>query len=422
MFLLYPVGHDKEVWRTPYVTLGLIAVNAIIWLLTLPLVLSSPETFLSRFGLIPADFNWLSIFTSMFLHAGLFHLVGNLWFLYLVGCNMEDVWGRLPFLGFFLLGGVAGALAHMAMNLESTIPCIGASGAISGVMGAFMVRNYRTKIKIGWLFIFIPFVRAGTFKAQAYIVFGWWFLDQLLLASLGGESGVAVWAHIGGFTFGLVVALLMKGMRIEEQYLTPRLEQTTELVEQDPRLLQAIEARANGSPEHSLDLLREIIADAPDNIDARLEAAQQQLSLGQTEDALVNYDNAIEQLLKIGDENSALNVLAELSAAELDGKLGPNSLFRLANLHAERERYDEAARLFGLIHHLHASHPLAPVALYRCGSIMREKLGDLRLAAGAYRYLIEHYPDTEWIASVQDALAEMSGTDLSASTISSCPT
>ncbi|KPL11470.1 hypothetical protein AMJ71_00715 [candidate division TA06 bacterium SM1_40] len=117
-----------------------------------------------------------------------------------------------------------------------------------------------------------------------------------------------------------------------------------------------------------------------------------------------------------------MNVLAELSAAELDGKLGPNSLFRLANLHAERGRYDEAARLFGLIPHLHASHPLAPVALYRCGSIMREKLGDLRLAAGAYRYLIEHYPDTEWIASVQDALAEMSGTDLSASTISSCPT
>jgi membrane associated rhomboid family serine protease len=422
MFLLYPIGHEKEVRRIPYITFGLIGANALIWLLTLRLFFGEPTAFLCQYGLVPADFNWLSLFTSMFLHAGFFHLVGNLWFLYLVGCNMEDLWGRVPFLGFYLAAGIVAAFTHMAMNPSSTIPCIGASGAISGVMGAFMIRNYRIRVTIGWLFIFIPFVRSGTFQARAYIVFGWWFLDQLLMAFLGGGADVAVWAHIGGFAFGLLIALLMRAWSIEERYLAPQIEESVELVEQDPRLLEAIEARSSGNFEYSLDLLEQIVADSPQNIDARLEAAQQQLSLGRAEEALENFDRAIEQLLKCGEEETALNLLSELRLAGMDRKLGPDALFRLAKLHVERNRFEDAVSLFGLIPHLHGSHPLAPLALYRCGSIMHEHLARPDLAAGAYRYLIEHYPDTEWIAAVEDALARLAEPEPSMAQLAGCST
>jgi membrane associated rhomboid family serine protease len=407
MIFFYPVGHEKGVRRIPYVTFGLIVANCLIWLLTLRILNANPDPFLQRFGFIPAEPNLFSVFTSMFLHAGLFHILGNMWFLYLVGCNMEDVWGRLPFLGFYLVAGVAAALTHMAMNSASVIPCVGASGAISGVMGAFMIRHLRTKVTVRWAILFIPFFRTGTFRAEAYIVFGWWFADQLLVALMGAYANVAVWAHIGGFLFGLAAALVNKQMHIEETYLAPRLEQATELADQDPRVLEAMEAHSSGDSQRSLELLCKVIETTPGNVDARLEAARRQLDLGRTDDAVENLDHAIRELIRIGDEKTALAIFYELCNSKLERKLGPNALFRLANLLAEGEQFAEAARLFGLIPANHASDPLAPIALYRCASILKDKFHDHDLATGAYRYLLERYPDTEWRPAVEDALSQL---------------
>jgi membrane associated rhomboid family serine protease len=167
--------------------------------------------FYRKYGYVPSRGGFFTMFSSIFLHGGILHLVFNMLFLWLSGCNIEDLWGRIVYPIFYLLGGIAATLAHGMMSPHSSIPCIGASGAIAAVMGAFLIRLYDTKIYFVY-FMWLGFrPKAGKFTAPAYLMLPLWFLDQLWEASTAGEtSGVGFWAHIGGFVFGAAIALLVK--------------------------------------------------------------------------------------------------------------------------------------------------------------------------------------------------------------------
>jgi membrane associated rhomboid family serine protease len=219
MSAILPLRTDYRDRSFPWVTTGLIVANVLVFLYELSLG-DRVEGFVQVFGTVPAAISsgqsvavpseplvspYLSLFTSMFLHAGWLHLLGNMLFLWVFGQNVEDAFGHGYYLVFYLACGIIANLAQVAVAPQSTIPGLGASGAISGVLGAYLVlfplAHVRTLVRIGWV-ILLPSV-------PAYLMLGGWFVLQLLsglgaLGTAGETGGVAYSAHIGGFVFGFI--------------------------------------------------------------------------------------------------------------------------------------------------------------------------------------------------------------------------
>jgi membrane associated rhomboid family serine protease len=200
--------------RMPAVTASLIAVNALVFLLEL----LRGETFVTSWSLVPADIvagrHLLTILSSMFMHGSFSHIIGNMVFLWAFGPEIEDLMGRGRYLVFYLLGGLAATFAQVAVDPASTVPNLGASGAIAAVMGGFLVTYPRDKIRS--LLVIFVFIRTAYIPAALLV--GVWFLMQLV--NLGAvaqnpqpSGGVAYAAHVGGFIFGAVTARLFEGQR-----------------------------------------------------------------------------------------------------------------------------------------------------------------------------------------------------------------
>jgi len=196
----------------PVVTTMIVAINVLVFLLQLTLPPGDVERFIYTFGLVPADFSVPSLFTSMFVHGGLGHVGGNLLYLWIFGDNVEDRLGHGRFLVFYLATGVVAALSQTAMDPESTVPMVGASGAIAGVMGGYFVLYPQSRV----LTLF-PFP-VMLFEVPAIFFLGLWFVMQFLsglgsLASAAGQGlpgGVAFWAHVMGFVAGVLLVRLMQ--------------------------------------------------------------------------------------------------------------------------------------------------------------------------------------------------------------------
>jgi membrane associated rhomboid family serine protease len=214
-----PIRDDNPTERTPYVTVGLIIVNAAIFLFGFT---RGPEfaSFVAiKYGFIPVELvqsieltpdfafsPWLTPFTSMFLHGGWMHLIGNMLFLWIFGNNIEDYFGHVKFILFYLLSGLAAVALFTALGPSSEVPLVGASGAIAGVMGAYIVLHPRARITILFFFIFIQL-----FELPAKVVLGLWFAYQLVMSLLdrAGGGSIAWAAHVGGFAFGWVILTLL---------------------------------------------------------------------------------------------------------------------------------------------------------------------------------------------------------------------
>ncbi len=225
---MFPLRDDNPTQRTAVVTVILIIVNVVVWLYVQGAGYS--ERLLSEsvcgLGMIPAEITGVlpsagavgpcalggltlgATVTSMFLHGSWLHLLANMWFLWLFGDNIEEALGHARFLVFYLLIGLAGAAAHILSDPTSVVPTVGASGAISGLMGAYLVLHPRARIQT--LFIFVIVLRI--IAVPAWIVLIMWFALQAIAAYVtpAGGSGVAVWAHIGGFIAGAVMVPLFR--------------------------------------------------------------------------------------------------------------------------------------------------------------------------------------------------------------------
>jgi len=187
---------------TPIVTISLIVANVLVFLYELTLG-RAVNDFTLYFGLVPAAFSWVAVFSSMFLHGGLFHVAGNMLYLWIFGDNVEDRMGHGRFLVFYLLCGTAAALAQTITAPDSVVPMVGASGAIAGVMGAYFVLYPKSRIVTLVTLVFFFQV----IEVPAIYFLGIWFVMQFLsgVGSIGtaATGGVAVWAHVGGFLAGL---------------------------------------------------------------------------------------------------------------------------------------------------------------------------------------------------------------------------
>ena len=216
--MLFPYKDDNPRILIPYVTYGIIAINILVFVIQFNLGISSQmaeENFIYSFGFIPANFSFITIFTSMFLHGGFSHIMGNMWFLWVFGDNVEGVLGHAKYALFYILCVVAATISQLLINPASTIPMVGASGAIAGVLGMYMIRFPKANVHV-FAFIIIFFT---TFRIPALFVLGFWFFNQLTngLGSLGFNTtgGVAWFAHIGGFIAGIMLNQAFKHIRLE---------------------------------------------------------------------------------------------------------------------------------------------------------------------------------------------------------------
>ena len=231
---MFPLRDDNPTFRRPVITYSIIAINALVWLVlqgagTGPAIYES----ICQYGLIPAELlntapvgtmvplsnalacrigssaNWFSLISSMFMHGSWFHILSNMWFLGIFGDNVEDRLGRVQFVVFYLVCGLAAAAAQIALNPSSIVPMVGASGAIGGVMGAYAILYPRARVETLLVLGFF-ITRIGV---PAALMLGYWFLLQLLSASaaIGGKvGGVAFGAHVGGFLMGIAIAYFFR--------------------------------------------------------------------------------------------------------------------------------------------------------------------------------------------------------------------
>ncbi len=218
---MIPLRDTQPSYGKPLMTAAIIALNILIFLYQFSLEPFSLNHFITTYGIVPAKFEYLDLLTSMFLHGGWLHLIGNMWFLWIYGDNVEDVLGHPRFLLFYLLCGIAAGLVQVLASPGSRIPTVGASGAIAGVMGAYLIKFPHSRI-VTLVPIFIFFT---TMEIPAVFMLLYWFVIQLFsgVGSIGTSSishgGVAWFAHIGGFLAGMV---LIKLMGTEDRYRNRR--------------------------------------------------------------------------------------------------------------------------------------------------------------------------------------------------------
>lgn len=215
--MIFPVGDEQiKGGYKPYVSYTLIGINVLVFLFQVMMPVAQHESFIFTYGSIPREImqgvDLYTMLTSMFLHAGWMHLIGNMLFLWVFADNIEAVIGNVQFLVFYLLGGLAASAAHIIFNMGSGIPAVGASGAISAVLGAYLIMFPRSRVKVFVAYIF------RSFHMPALYFLGLWGVQQFangLITIIPRDesaytSGVAWWAHIGGFLFGIIMGYFAK--------------------------------------------------------------------------------------------------------------------------------------------------------------------------------------------------------------------
>lgn len=212
--MIFPIGDvNVKGASKPVVTYILIGINIAVFAYQLTLTGPACNQFVYKYGAVPYELvhlqDWFTAWTSMFLHGGFMHIIGNMLFLWVFADNIEAILGKIPFFIFYMAGGLAAAILQTALNPASRIPMVGASGAISACLGAYIVMFPRSKIRVLIVFFFT------SIYVPAILFLGVWIIQQFIagygaIAKTSDTGGVAYWAHIGGFLFGVLVGFLYK--------------------------------------------------------------------------------------------------------------------------------------------------------------------------------------------------------------------
>jgi membrane associated rhomboid family serine protease len=362
---------------------------------------------LHRFGLVPSNMSRIhTFFTHQFIHAGIWHLLGNMLFLWVVGCLLEDSWGRLPFLVSFLAGGAVAGLIHCYQDTSSTMPLVGASGAIAAAMGAFTIRHFWTKIKFFYFFLLLIRPYAGTFYLPAFVFLPFWFAQQVALhyldGHLGGVSNVAYMAHIAGFTFGILTALAMRLAGFEERFLTPSVQKTQVAagVMKDPRFNRACELLTGGNVESARLLFNKLLADRPDDLDLMQDIAMFYREKALTTDYAALIEKALKLMILKDRMEDASRLALDMLRAPESTALNGQYLTRVAKWLAGQERYGDAHDIYRSI--ITSAQPLnirskAYVAL---ATLLVDKMGNTKDALTLLEDARSEALGEEWLDTI----------------------
>jgi len=380
--LIFPYSVDRRLQHVPYVTYVIVALNVLVYLACVAMFTSGPGTY-DRFvhwgGVTPEELAPHSLLTMQFIHDAPLplHVGINMLFLVLLGRHLEDVLGMVLYAVAYLGGGVSAALLHVLMvravspqGLDA--PMIGASGAISAVMGLFAVRFYRTRIKTFYVVGLPPLGYGGTFRPTSLLALGLWGLWELVqgLLTIGGAAGgVAHWAHLGGFAFGLLVALATgMGTEAAEMYTAA----------------DAYEHFRNGEFDRAVQSFRGVLQDHPDDAGCHHKLGVAYQLTNRPQRAAPHLARAIELYSSSGDDGMALDLMLALQPNDpVYRRLPPRVIVRLAEelVRAGEERaalaaYEATART-------HTGTAESEQAMLRCGELLLDRFG-LRDEAAAW--------------------------------------
>jgi membrane associated rhomboid family serine protease len=301
-----------------------------------------------RWGLIPSDMDPVGLLTHMFMHGGLMHLLGNMLILFLAGPFIEDVWGRPLYAAFYVVSGLVAAVTYAAFYPGSGTPMIGASGAIAGVMGAFLIRHATSRIQF---FYMVGLFFRGTFFAPAWLMLPLWLVQQVFMGmmvdglGLGGGGGVAYWAHVGGFVWGMLAAVAIKQLRVEERFVAPSIDEKITVL-QNPVIDEAYEAMEDNRPQEAYRKLSDALRENPENDDLAWALWDVAMRNGWAPQAAPAMPAVIERQLRQGHTEDALQTWYEL-ISNAPATIPPPRL-SLAMARANRERGHDQWALDGL--------------------------------------------------------------------------
>jgi len=356
-----------------------------------------------RFGSRPGAPDPVAAFTSMFLHADFWHLFWNMYYLWLLGCNLESVWSRRYFILVYLAGGLFANLADYLVRVRgcgADIPGIGASGAISAVMGAFLIRYWNTRLR----FLFITRI----FRLPVWLPLSAWFARQLYYGLYYFNENVSInfWAHIGGFAFGMAVAAGVRYFQVEDKGIAKQLRRQDEsdwqksaaaavaakAKERPLDLELGIEARKVGRLSEAREHLERAAKDFPLNLDIHFELQQVLQRMGLIQEANAHQAAVVGALLELGRIEEALSRYRQLKQVHPESVAPGRSQYRIARLLEERREWFLAADAYRSFAAKEPEDELAPKALYLSGLLLLNRLQEPDKAAAMFSYLVQRYP------------------------------
>jgi membrane associated rhomboid family serine protease len=301
-----------------------------------------------KWGFTPDDPGPVTLVTHVFMHAGWIHLLSNLFLFFLAGPALEDRWGRPTFAAFYLGAGIFSGLFFALMSTDGSLPLVGASGAISGALGAFLVRFVSTQIRFAYFWLIGFRVISGTFEAPAWLMLPLWFANELFQAwlgdALGATGGVAYWAHVGGFLFGVGAALALKSTRFEERFVHAAIEAKVTLARGNPVVEEAARLRTAGDMEGAFALLEAESRKKPDDPDVGVAFWDAATALQRPEAAAPALARAIRRLSTGESLPSALAYWTELVGVVPHALVDPTTLLRFVPVLRKESRHADASR------------------------------------------------------------------------------
>lgn len=387
-FFLFPYKVNRTLKQIPILTILLITANVLIYFGTSFDLLNAVK-YLGFVSNIHGFYTW---FTSMFLHADFFsHLLWNMYFLWLFGSMLEDALGRLKFSFIYLTSGLAACLVHAGIialfepSLSST-PLIGASGAIAGLLGVFVIRFYKNKISIAYFLFILFYIRWGIFEITSLLCLSLWIGRELLsgLLQLGGlASQVAHWAHIGGFLFGIAVALIFRFKNdANTEYLTE----------------EAVSWTRMGLHGGASSRYEKLIESNPKEGSLYQELAKSMLfsENGEKEKIIENYKKAIEYYSKAQRRQETFKAYQELCNAYSDVVLDPKTQLSMASLCEGNYQYQLAVEAYRKLIDNYPDLKEAEKAMFRLAHVYL-KMGSVEEADAAWEQFAERHPRSQWI-------------------------
>lgn len=390
MFILIPYRNDRGVNRFPAVTYALIAVNICLYFVLLPI---ERTTLANAMGFTPSDLSLTHIIISMFVHGNFWHLLWNMYFLWLFAPNVEDTIGHIEFSLLYLGSGIAAALlqvgiVHGFMPSAEMVPVIGASGAISGILGVFAVRFLKTGIRVFYMYL----LKYGTFTVSAMWGLGIWFIQQLaggvLDVASQGSGGVAYWSHIGGMLFGVALAY---GLSMSHEGLHEHL----------------INDAQKSSTEHAVGKLSRALEMTPDNADIYLELGRAYCGGGDRENAFQSFSRAIQIYLSKGERCGATAALAELRHHYPDAHLDARSEYQITRYLLETKCHESALKMLDELSCVFPDAPEAELSLMMAGDLCLNTLNDLKRASIYYETFCTRYPNSHLFTMVDRSLKDI---------------
>ncbi len=341
-----------------------------------------------------------TLFTYAFIHGGWFHLIGNMIFLFLCGCNLEDRWGRGIWLMVYLLGGAFSAMTWGMLHRQSPYPLVGASGAIAAAMAAFFVIFIKAKIRFFYLLWFFSKPIKGTFEMHAYWAIPFWVLEQLMGLLFEDSARVAYSAHVGGFAFGLGVALVIKGSGLDRRLHSTSLAKAT-LYSEHPLYLEGLQHLERNDVPAASAAFEKLLIEKPEHLSATLELFRMQT------DALsaARLANKIVGLAKRqGDAELPLLVYAEMIQRFPQTSLTDRSLFTIADEYEKRSDHSSARAVYERFLQDHPQSALAPKVMLNLAHLFTDTFHQPEKAIPWLETVISQFPNTAFAERAESLL------------------